>query len=136
MATKIRIAERMTDLPFYKTPDPAIYQPTSARRTGHRSNDISPTARTAGGTAVGQKGRGDEASFWAGFGAPRNTPAEIVGKLNKEINAALEGRAGSPPARRAFYAANAAEASTTSRSEIDTLSRPGTAQAFGTANRR
>ena len=24
-----------------------------------------------------------------GFGAPRNTPAEIVDKLNKEINAAL-----------------------------------------------
>src|SRR5262249_18095403 len=33
---------------------------------------------------------GYEASFWAGFGAPRNTPAEIIGKLNNEINAALE----------------------------------------------
>jgi tripartite-type tricarboxylate transporter receptor subunit TctC len=33
---------------------------------------------------------GFEASFWAGFGAPKNTPAEIIGKLNKEINAALE----------------------------------------------
>jgi tripartite-type tricarboxylate transporter receptor subunit TctC len=33
---------------------------------------------------------GYEASFWAGFGAPKNTPAEIVDKLNKEINAALE----------------------------------------------
>jgi tripartite-type tricarboxylate transporter receptor subunit TctC len=32
---------------------------------------------------------GFEASFWAGFGVPNNTPAEIVDKLNKEINAAL-----------------------------------------------
>jgi len=26
---------------------------------------------------------------WYGVGAPRNTPAEIIDKLNKEINAAL-----------------------------------------------
>jgi tripartite-type tricarboxylate transporter receptor subunit TctC len=32
---------------------------------------------------------GYEASFWAGVGAPRNTPAEIIDKLNREINAAL-----------------------------------------------
>jgi tripartite-type tricarboxylate transporter receptor subunit TctC len=32
---------------------------------------------------------GYEASFWSGVGAPKNTPAEIVDKLNKEINAAL-----------------------------------------------
>ena len=32
---------------------------------------------------------GYEASFWGGFGAPRNTPGEIVDKLNEEINAAL-----------------------------------------------
>jgi tripartite-type tricarboxylate transporter receptor subunit TctC len=32
---------------------------------------------------------GYQASFWTGVGAPKNTPAEIVGKLNKEINAAL-----------------------------------------------
>jgi tripartite-type tricarboxylate transporter receptor subunit TctC len=32
---------------------------------------------------------GYEASFWTGIGAPRNTPIEIVGKLNQEINAAL-----------------------------------------------
>jgi len=30
-----------------------------------------------------------EASTWYGVGAPKNTPAEIVDKLNKEINAAL-----------------------------------------------
>jgi tripartite-type tricarboxylate transporter receptor subunit TctC len=30
-----------------------------------------------------------EASQWYGMGAPRNTPAEIINRLNKEINAAL-----------------------------------------------
>jgi tripartite-type tricarboxylate transporter receptor subunit TctC len=32
---------------------------------------------------------GYESSVWFGIGAPRNTPAEIVDKLNKQINAAL-----------------------------------------------
>src|SRR5262249_44159101 len=32
---------------------------------------------------------GYEASAWFGIGAPRNTPADIIEKLNKEINAAL-----------------------------------------------
>src|SRR5215470_7937487 len=32
---------------------------------------------------------GYESSFWSGVGAPKNTPAEIVDKLNTEINAAL-----------------------------------------------
>jgi tripartite-type tricarboxylate transporter receptor subunit TctC len=32
---------------------------------------------------------GLEASYWAGFGAPKNTPVEIVDTLNREINAAL-----------------------------------------------
>ena len=30
-----------------------------------------------------------EASSWYGVGAPRNTPAETIDKLNKEINAGL-----------------------------------------------
>ena len=30
-----------------------------------------------------------EASVWAGIGAPKATPAEIVEKLNREINAGL-----------------------------------------------
>jgi len=33
---------------------------------------------------------GYEASIWWGVGAPKATPAEIVDKLNKEINAALD----------------------------------------------
>jgi tripartite-type tricarboxylate transporter receptor subunit TctC len=32
---------------------------------------------------------GYEASGWNGVGAPKNTPAEVIDKLNKEINAAL-----------------------------------------------
>jgi len=32
---------------------------------------------------------GYEASGWNGIGAPKNTPVEIIDKLNKEINAAL-----------------------------------------------
>jgi tripartite-type tricarboxylate transporter receptor subunit TctC len=38
---------------------------------------------------VGEFVPGYEASTWSGVGAPRATPAEIVDKLNKEINAAL-----------------------------------------------
>ena len=33
---------------------------------------------------------GYEASFWAGLGVPRNTPAEIIDKLNQETNAGLD----------------------------------------------
>jgi tripartite-type tricarboxylate transporter receptor subunit TctC len=32
---------------------------------------------------------GFEASTWLGFGAPKNTPAEIIDKLNREVNTAL-----------------------------------------------
>jgi tripartite-type tricarboxylate transporter receptor subunit TctC len=32
---------------------------------------------------------GYEASFWSGLGAPKGTPIEIIGSLNREVNAAL-----------------------------------------------
>ena len=35
---------------------------------------------------------GFEAGSWCGVGAPKNTPSEIIGVLNKEINAALADR--------------------------------------------
>jgi tripartite-type tricarboxylate transporter receptor subunit TctC len=38
---------------------------------------------------VGDFVPGYEASVWFGIGAPRNTPPDIIEKLNKEINAAL-----------------------------------------------
>jgi len=39
--------------------------------------------------AVGEVLSGYEASVWFGIGAPKATPAEIVDKLNTEVNAAL-----------------------------------------------
>jgi tripartite-type tricarboxylate transporter receptor subunit TctC len=39
---------------------------------------------------VGEFVPGYEASNWYGIGAPKNTPAEIVAKLNTEVNAALD----------------------------------------------
>jgi tripartite-type tricarboxylate transporter receptor subunit TctC len=38
---------------------------------------------------VGEFIPGFEASFWFGVAAPKNTPPEIIDKLNKEINVAL-----------------------------------------------
>ena len=39
--------------------------------------------------AVGEFVPGYEASGWQGIGAPRDTPAEVIDILNKEINAGL-----------------------------------------------
>jgi tripartite-type tricarboxylate transporter receptor subunit TctC len=49
---------------------------------------------------VGDFVPGYETSQWYGIGAPRNTPAEIVDKLNREINAAL-----ADPGMKARFAA-------------------------------
>jgi tripartite-type tricarboxylate transporter receptor subunit TctC len=38
---------------------------------------------------IGEFVPGYEASAWFGVGAPKSTPAEIIDKLNKEVNAAL-----------------------------------------------
>lgn len=38
---------------------------------------------------VGEFVPGCEASVWFGIGAPKKTPAEIIERLNKEINAGL-----------------------------------------------
>ena len=39
--------------------------------------------------SIGEFLPGYEASGWFGIGAPRNAPAEIIERLNNEINAAL-----------------------------------------------
>jgi tripartite-type tricarboxylate transporter receptor subunit TctC len=46
--------------------------------------DVLPDIPTVGDFVPGYQAR----AFW-GVGAPRNTPAEIIDKLNKEINAGL-----------------------------------------------
>jgi tripartite-type tricarboxylate transporter receptor subunit TctC len=46
-------------------------------------------AALAGIPTMGDYLPGFEASGWTGIGAPRNTPTEIIDKLNREINAAL-----------------------------------------------
>jgi tripartite-type tricarboxylate transporter receptor subunit TctC len=40
-------------------------------------------------STVGEFVPGYEASTWYGLGVPKNTPAEIIGKLNLEVNAGL-----------------------------------------------
>ena len=47
------------------------------------------TAARSEAPTVADSVPGFEASTWQGIGAPRNTPAEIVERLNKEINAVL-----------------------------------------------
>ena len=65
---------------------------------GHiRSGSLRPLAVTTAARweglpdvpTVGEFVPGYETSVWSGIGAPRNTPAEIVDLLNKEINAGL-----------------------------------------------
>jgi len=46
-------------------------------------------AALAGIPTMGDYLPGFEASGWTGIGAPRNTPTEIIDKLNREINAAF-----------------------------------------------
>jgi tripartite-type tricarboxylate transporter receptor subunit TctC len=38
---------------------------------------------------IGEFVSGYEASAWYGVGAPKNTPTEVIGRLNKELNAVL-----------------------------------------------
>src|SRR6185295_4460156 len=45
--------------------------------------------RPLGVSAIGEFVPGYEVTGWLGFGAPKGTPAEVVDKLNREINAVL-----------------------------------------------
>jgi len=61
-------------------------------RTVMRALAITAATRTdlvAGVPALAEFLSGYEASAWFGIGAPANTPAEIIDKLNAEINRAL-----------------------------------------------
>jgi tripartite-type tricarboxylate transporter receptor subunit TctC len=75
-----------------------VYFATSASSIGHvRSGKLRPLAVTTATRtaalpdvpALAEFLPGYEASIYVGIAAPRNTPAEIVGKLNQEINLAL-----------------------------------------------
>jgi len=75
-----------------------VYFPTTASSIGYISagslRALAVTAATRaqvlpGIPTVGEFVPGYEASYWNGIGAPKATPAEIVEKLNKEINSGL-----------------------------------------------
>jgi tripartite-type tricarboxylate transporter receptor subunit TctC len=57
---------------------------------------------------------GYEASAWYGLGAPKNTPADIIGRINREVNALL-----ADPKPQARFA------------ELGAILLPGTAAEFG-----
>jgi tripartite-type tricarboxylate transporter receptor subunit TctC len=52
--------------------------------TGATRSEVLPDIPTVGDFVPGY-----EASTWFGVGAPKNTPTEVVDRLNKEINASL-----------------------------------------------
>jgi tripartite-type tricarboxylate transporter receptor subunit TctC len=98
---------------FAATPGTSEYITTGKLRalavTSASRAEMLPELRTVGDFVPGY-----EASQWYGIGVPRNTPAEIVDKLNKEINAAI-----ADPAMKARFAAIGGEP------------LPGTAAEFG-----
>jgi len=84
---------------FAATPGTTEYITTGKLRalavTSASRAEMLPELRTVGDFVPGY-----EASQWYGIGVPRDTPVEIVDKLNKEINAAI-----ADPAMKARFAA-------------------------------
>src|SRR5262245_912788 len=76
---------------------PLMFEPIGSSLEYIRSGKVRALAVTSATRAevlpdiptVGEFVTGYEASGWQGVGAPRNTPVEIINKLNEEINAAL-----------------------------------------------
>ena len=68
-------------------------EPTELIRAGKvRALAVTTAARTEAFPdipAIGEFVPGYEASAWNGIGAPKNTPVEIIDKLNRQINAGL-----------------------------------------------
>jgi tripartite-type tricarboxylate transporter receptor subunit TctC len=97
---------------FATTPGTTDYVRTGRLRalavtTGSRA-EVLPDLPTVGDSVPGY-----EASQWYGVGAPKGTPAEIVNKLNKEINAAF-----AEPRMKARFAEIGGEALAGSPSEF------------------
>jgi tripartite-type tricarboxylate transporter receptor subunit TctC len=84
---------------FAATPGTTEYITTGKLRalavTSASRSEMLPELRTVGDFVPGY-----EATQWYGIGVPRNTPVEIVDKLNTEINAAI-----ADPAMKARFAA-------------------------------
>ena len=84
---------------FAATPGTTEYIATGKLRalavTSASRAEMLPELKTVGDFVPGY-----EASQWYGIGVPRNTPVEIVDKLNKEINAAI-----ADPGMKARFAA-------------------------------
>jgi tripartite-type tricarboxylate transporter receptor subunit TctC len=66
--------------------------------------------------AIAETLPGYEGSGWGGVGAPRGTPAEIIGALNKNINAII-----ADPAMKAHFVALGAEPETMTPSQFGEL---------------
>jgi tripartite-type tricarboxylate transporter receptor subunit TctC len=66
--------------------------------------------------AISESLPGYEGSGWAGVGGPIGTPAEIIGALNKNINAII-----SDPAMKARFVALGAEPETMTPSQLGAL---------------
>jgi tripartite-type tricarboxylate transporter receptor subunit TctC len=66
--------------------------------------------------AIAESLPGYEGSGWAGVGAPRGTPAEIIGALNKNINAVI-----ADPAMKAHFVALGADPETMTPSQFGAL---------------
>ena len=98
---------------FAATPGTTEYIATGKLRalavTSASRAEMLPELKTVGDFVPGY-----EASQWYGIGVPRNTPVEIVDKLNKEINAAI-----ADPTMKARFAAVGGEP------------LPGSPEAFG-----
>jgi tripartite-type tricarboxylate transporter receptor subunit TctC len=77
--TQVMFEPTISTVPYIRAGKLRALAVTSATRS-----DLLPDVPT-----VGDFVKGYEVSQWYGIGAPKNTPPEIVAKLNSEINAAL-----------------------------------------------
>src|SRR5262245_5445101 len=91
------LAPALTDLiggqvqAVFSTMPPAMEHITTSKLRALAVTSTTRSETLPGLPTIGDFLPGYEASLMTGLGAPRNTPSEIVERLNKEINAALAG---------------------------------------------
>jgi tripartite-type tricarboxylate transporter receptor subunit TctC len=76
---KVGFSSIVTTIPYIRAGQLRVLAVTSATRS-----DLLPDIPT-----IGEFVPGYEANTWHGIGAPKSTPAEIISKLNTEINAVI-----------------------------------------------